>query len=86
MKAFENAKWIWDIPNTANKDEYVEFIKRVQLTAGKKTSLQRPWLLKQSLPSRQTACLVVLPSPAASASLMGKTRLLLPLMTRALQG
>ena len=39
MKAFENAKWIWDIPNTANKDEYVEFIKRVQLTAGKKTTI-----------------------------------------------
>ena len=40
MKAFENAKWIWDIPNTANKDEYMEFIKRVQLTAGKKTTMR----------------------------------------------
>ena len=40
MKAFKNAKWIWDIPNTANKDEYVEFIKRLQLTAEKKTTMR----------------------------------------------
>ncbi len=37
MKAFETAKWIWDAVGTQNKDEYVEFFKRIHLKASKKT-------------------------------------------------
>ena len=40
MKAFETAKWIWDAVGTQNKDEYVEFFKRVNLNAGKKTTMR----------------------------------------------
>ena len=34
---FKTAKWIWDIADTQNKDEYVEFFKRIELNANKKT-------------------------------------------------
>lgn len=40
MKVFETAKWIWDVPNTQNKDEYVEFFKRIELNTGKKTVMR----------------------------------------------
>ncbi len=40
MKAFETAKWIWDVANTRQKDEYVEFFKRVTLDAKQKTVMR----------------------------------------------
>ena len=40
MKVFETAKWIWDAPNTQNKDEYVEFFKRIELKPNKKTVIR----------------------------------------------
>ena len=40
MKVFETAKWIWDAPNTQNKDEYVEFFKRIELNANEKTVMR----------------------------------------------
>ena len=40
MKVFERAKWIWNAPNTQNKDEYVEFYKSLQLTANEKTVIR----------------------------------------------
>ena len=40
MKVFKTAKWIWDVPNTQNKDEYVEFFKRIELNTGKKTVMR----------------------------------------------
>lgn len=40
MKVFETAKWIWDAVGTQNSDEYVEFSRRIHLTAGKKTAVR----------------------------------------------
>ena len=37
MTVFDRAKWIWDVANTQNKDEYVEFFKRIPLTKKAKT-------------------------------------------------
>ena len=37
MQSFEKAKWIWNAVGTQNKDEHVEFFKRIHLKAGKRT-------------------------------------------------
>ena len=40
MKVFETAKWIWDVADTQNKDEYVEFFKRIELKTNEKTVMR----------------------------------------------
>ena len=37
MQLDNKAKWIWNIAGTQNKDEYIEFFRRINLNVGKKT-------------------------------------------------
>ena len=39
-KVFEEAKWIWDVANTQNADEYVEFYRLVSLKSNKNTTIR----------------------------------------------
>ncbi len=39
-RIFEKAKWIWDVANTQNADEYVEFFRYISLNAQEKTTFR----------------------------------------------